>query len=159
MDTNKKMKITQELLQIMKQFERMKWAHHPFRDLKPSECELLGTLYLNLSNGIEVIAASELSKQLNITPAGVTHLINPLEKSDYIERLPDPNDRRVVLIGLTDKGKVFAERFISEVQEKLVGLVDYLGDEESQAFIRLMSSVISYLGSLKESNRVFIREN
>jgi DNA-binding MarR family transcriptional regulator len=91
------------------------------------------------------MTASELSGQLQITPAGVTHLLNPLEETGYIERLQDPNDRRVVLIGLTTKGKELARLFIAEAHEKLVGLVESLGQDDSRSLIRLMSATIEYL--------------
>ena len=126
----------------------MKWEHRPCQELKQSECELLGILYFSLSDGTKAITASELSSQLNITPGGVTHLINPLEKAGYVERLPDPGDRRVVLIGLTDKGKGVAEILLAEAHERLVGLVGYLGESDSRELIRLMSSTIDYLAAL-----------
>ena len=145
MDTVNTMTITQDLFQIIKHFSRVKWEQNPCLELKPSECEFLGILYINLSNGTEAITASALSSQLQITPAGVTHLINPLADADYIERLPDPNDRRVVLIGLTDKGKALAETVMAEAYERLAGLVDHLGAEDSRTLIRLMSATTEYL--------------
>jgi DNA-binding MarR family transcriptional regulator len=144
MSTSNSMEITRELFQILKQFSRLKWEQKPYQELKPSECELLGILYLNLGDGTRAVTPSELSDQLKITPAGVTHLINPLEESDYIERLQNPNDRRFVLIGLTKKGKQLAESLIAQAHDRLAGLVDYLGDEDSKALIRVMSSTIEF---------------
>ena len=144
MSTSNSVEITQELFQILKQFSRLKWEQKPCQELKPSECELLGILYLNLGGGNITITPSELSDQLKITPAGVTHLINPLEETGYIERLQDPNDRRVVFIRLTEEGKQLAELLIAQAHERLAGLVDYLGDEDSRALIRVMSSTIEY---------------
>ena len=148
MKTNRTIEITQDLFQMIKQFSRLKWEHRPCQELKRSECELLGILYLSLNDGTKAITASELSSQLNITPGGVTHLINPLEKAGFVERLPDPGDRRVVLIGLTDTGKDVSETLLAEAHERLVGLVGYLGENDSRELIRLMSSTIEYLAAL-----------
>ena len=145
MKSNKPMEITQELLQIFIQFFRLRWQQIPPQGLKSSESDLIGILYLNLGEGAEAITASDLSDQLNITPAGVTHLLNPLEEDGYIERLKDPHDRRVVLVGLTGKGRKLAETLIEEAHESLAGLVKYLGEEDSRTLIRVMSSVIEYL--------------
>jgi DNA-binding MarR family transcriptional regulator len=106
---------------------------------------MLRILFVSLDGGTKTIKASELAKLLKITPAGVTHLLNSLEEGGYLERLKDPDDRRVVLVGITDKGKRFAEGFIENGNEMLAGLIDHLGEEDSQAMIRLMSSVIEYL--------------
>jgi DNA-binding MarR family transcriptional regulator len=144
------MEITQELFQLLKQFSRLKWEKKDFQGLKRSEFEFLVILEMMLDEGVTGVSASDLSSQLQITPAGVTHLINPLEEAGYIERLSDPTDRRVVLIGLTSKGRDLAEILIQEGHESLVGVVDHLGEKDSRTLIRLMSTMISYLESLAE---------
>jgi len=95
------------------------------------------------------LSVTEISNLLQITPAGVTHLINPLEESGFIVRLPDPNDRRIVLIGLTAKGSAVAEALLLEVQDTLIGLVTYLGEEECRTFIRLMTQVKNFFALQK----------
>jgi len=119
MGNNGSSKISAELLQNIKQFSRLRWEQNPIHDLRSSECELLGLLYINLSNGTQAIPASELSNQLHITPAAVTHLLNPLENAGYIYRHKDPTDRRYVLINLSNKGKRAAKTMILDSQEKL----------------------------------------
>ena len=96
----------QELMKTFEHFARLAWEQTPHEDLKPSECRLLGKLYVSLEAGEETTRVSDLSYRLDITPAAVTHLVNPLEAGGYIERQSDPNDRRVVLIALTDKGRL-----------------------------------------------------
>ena len=48
---------------------------------------------------------SELATCTNRNRANVTRIIDILEKKDIVRRLPDPNDRRVQKIFLTEKGK------------------------------------------------------
>lgn len=133
--------IRKDLFQILERISRLEWERTSHQDLKPSEGRLLGKLYFS---GKETIKASDLSGQLEITPAAVTHLVNPLEEAGYLERLPDPNDRRVVLIGLTDKGKEFAQVLISDANQRLAGLIEHLGEEDSIRFIHLMSKTLDY---------------
>jgi DNA-binding MarR family transcriptional regulator len=136
--------LTQDLFQLMKQFPRPKLKQSSCDELTRSEYELLVMLVMKITEDNKALTATEISNLLQITPAGVTHLINPLEEAGFIERLNDPNDRRVVLIGLTDKGTEMAEGLIAEVQEKLIGLVNHLGEEDSKTLIRLMSKAIEY---------------
>lgn len=137
--------ITIDFLQILSEFSRVRWEQQPNIDLRPSENELLLLLHLSINEHKKALTASELSNLLKITPAGVTHLINPLEDFGYIERLKDPDDRRIVLIGLTKKGNLSAENMIKAASKKISGLVDYLGEKDSRTFIRIMSSVIQYM--------------
>lgn len=140
----------QKLSQIFKRISRLELERIPRQGLKPSECKLLGRLYFSLGDGTGTVKTSDLSSQLRITPAAVTHLVNPLEKGGYLERLPDPNDRRVVLIGLTEQGKDLAQELIAHANKKLFGLIEHLGEEDSQKFIRLMSAAIDYFESSEE---------
>ena len=147
MANKKQLDITQELFQLMKQFPRPKLKQSSVAGLTRSEYELLAMLVMNTKDGKAAFTVTEISNVLQVTPAGVTHLINPLEEAGYIERLPDSHDRRIVRIGLTDKGTKAAESLISEVQENLIGLVDHLGEEDSRTLIRLMSKSIEFFAT------------
>jgi len=146
--TNKEeLDLTQELFQLMKQFPRPKLKQSSIDGLTRSEYELLVMLVMSTKDSKGAFTVTEISNLLQVTPAGVTHLINPLEEAGYIERLPDPSDRRIVRIGLTAKGTQTAETLISEVQENLIGLVNHLGVEDSKTLIRLMSKSIEFFAS------------
>ena len=139
--------LTRDLFQLMKQFPRPKLKQSSIDGLTRSEYELLVMLVMSLDGDKKAFTVTEISNLLQITPAGVTHLINPLEGKGYIERLHDPNDRRIVRIGLTGKGAKAAEALISEVQDNLIGMVNYLGEEDSKTLIRLMSRAIEFFAS------------
>ena len=143
--------LTRDLFQIMKQFPRPKLKQSSIDGLTRSEYELLVMLVMSLEGDKKAFTVTEISNLLQITPAGVTHLINPLEETGYIERLQDPNDRRIVRIGLTQKGTQVAEALISEVRENLIGLVNHLGEEDSKTLIRLMSKSIEFFASQFEN--------
>jgi DNA-binding MarR family transcriptional regulator len=143
--------LTQELFQIMKRFPRPKLKQSSIDGLTRSEYELLVMLVMNLDENKTTLSVSELADLLIITPAGVTHLINPLEDRGYIKRLQDRKDRRIVLIGLTDKGTEVAEALIAEVQEQLIGLVNHLGEEDSRTLVHLMSRSIEFFASQFEN--------
>jgi len=135
----------------MKQFPRPKLKQSSIDGLTRSEYELLVMLVMSLNEDKKAFTVTEISNLLQITPAGVTHLINPLEQAGYIERLQAPSDRRIVLIGLTEKGTKVAEALISEVQEQLIGLVNHLGEDDSKTLIRLMAKSIEFFASQFEN--------
>ena len=152
MNPKTSLELTHGLFQIMKQLPRLKWSQGSSKDLTRSEYELLGLLVIIQDDENRSPTVTELSNMIQITPAGVTHLVNSLEESGCIERLRDPNDRRVVQVGLTQKGIEFAGTLISEAQEHLIGLVNYLGEEDSHTLIRLMSQMIEYFTTSTDNN-------
>jgi len=143
--------LTHELFQLMKQFPNLKLKQSAIIDLTRSEYELLVILKMNVDDQKTAISVSEISNLLQITPAGVTHLINPLEEKGFVKRLPAPNDRRIVLIGFTNKGTKTAEAIIADVQREFTGLVNYLGEEDSRTLVRLMSRALEYFASQFEN--------
>jgi len=136
--------LAQELFQLMKRFPRPNLALGARKDMSRSEYELLGMLAMRMEGNQNALSVSEISNFLQITPAGVTHMLNPLEMKGLIERLKDPSDRRVVLISVTPKGVEVAQSLMVEVQEKLTGLIDFLGEDDSRKLIDLMNKVIEF---------------
>ncbi len=59
--------------------------------------------------GKDGLQQSELAICTNRNRANVTRIIDILEKKDIVKRMPDPDDRRVHKIYLTEKGKALRE--------------------------------------------------
>jgi DNA-binding MarR family transcriptional regulator len=59
---------------------------------------------------IEILGASgnlrmkELAEKMGVTTGSLTVLVDRLEKKGLVERTPHEEDRRSILVGLTDKG-------------------------------------------------------
>jgi DNA-binding MarR family transcriptional regulator len=147
MKQNKTLNLSHDLFQIIKRFLRLDLKQQSIDGLTRSEQELLMLLVMNFDEAKKALTVTEISNLLQITPAGVTHLLNPLEETGCIERLPDPHDRRIVRIGLTDNGTRKAKALILDAQEKMAELVNLLGEEDSKTFIRLMTQVIGFFAS------------
>ena len=113
-----------------------------------AEFELLAFLAINQGPEQRLFSSSELSNLLSITPAAVTHMINPLESAGLVERVHDEKDRRLVLIRLTKRGETMADQLIEHFKTNLAGFISYLGQEDAQDFIRLMQKLLSYFADL-----------
>lgn len=145
MRQNSTTEIIQELHQLMVRFSRLKWSQQICSDLTPSECEVLGYLYLATTGETPTkISASVLSNELKITPAAVTHLVNALEAGGYLQRQKDLSDRRVVLIELTKKGTLAAKTLIQDALQNLEKLANHLGENDSRALVRIMSAALTF---------------
>jgi DNA-binding MarR family transcriptional regulator len=141
------LELIQDLFKLIKRFPHIKFEQNIISDLSRSEYELLAILRMNLDDEKPAISVSEISNLLQITPAGVTHLINPLEEKGFVQRLADRSDRRIVRIGLTAKGTETADAMLAIIQEQLAGLINHLGEEDGETFMRLMSRAIGYLSA------------
>lgn len=70
--------------------------------------------------------ARDVSAELGISKQAVSKLIDSLVDLDYVERVPDPDDRRVVTIGLTERGRAAAtivKEAVDSVDEELLAKI------------------------------------
>jgi len=69
-------------------------------DIAPSHSRALGVLMLQ-----GVMRLSELSEHLHIAPRSGTDVVDALQERGLVERRPDPDDRRAMLVSLTGEGR------------------------------------------------------
>ncbi len=65
------------------------------------------------------ISQAEISKKLIVTASNITKLLDRLEKDELIKRFPDPDDRRVNIIKVTEKASLLIEEVWSIYIEKV----------------------------------------
>jgi DNA-binding MarR family transcriptional regulator len=147
--------LSRDLFNIIKQIPSIRPQVEGLGEgISRTELELLAFLLINQSEEKRLFSPSEIGNLLSITPAAVTHMINPLEKAGFVERMPDEHDRRLVLIRLTRKGESIATLLIENFQERLEGFIDHIGVEESRTFIRLMNKMLTYVSSMSTTTEV-----
>ncbi|MGB8362785.1 MAG: MarR family transcriptional regulator, partial [Acidimicrobiia bacterium] len=85
--------------------------------------------------GDTAINVRELQRSMMLSSGGTTKRLDRLEKAGHIERLPDPNDRRGVLIRLTSSGLKLIDGIIPAVtraENDVVGNVIDSDDERTR---------------------------
>lgn len=85
---------------------------------------------------------SEIVEALDIRPSSVSALVSKLEASELIERHESPDDKRVSLISLTDKGRKFidgSKKFKDELSESMF---ESLTETEQQQLRSLLEKLI-----------------
>jgi len=86
---------------------------------------------------------TKLAAGANITPQSMGVIVDELEELGYVERRPDPSDRRAKLITLTVRGhEVVAagEATVTGLEEDLVAI---LGERGAQQLRRLLSRILA----------------
>ncbi|CAH1209993.1 hypothetical protein PAECIP111892_03369 [Paenibacillus auburnensis] len=136
--------VAQKLFMALRQL-RKAHVHQAVEGHKPSEMTLLICLARKSRSAEEGLKVSEISRLLGITPPTVTQLINSLEAKDMVERQPDPSDRRVVRIRLTEQGRVITRKAREHMDASLNKLVEYLGEEESTLLADLLLKVHGFI--------------
>jgi DNA-binding MarR family transcriptional regulator len=69
--------------------------------------------------GREQVTIGELAERLQVRHHSAVGLVDRLEEQGLVRRMPGPQDRRKVFIGLTDKGMTVLESLTSKHREEL----------------------------------------
>lgn len=85
----------------------------------------------------------DLNHVAQITSAGMTRTVDRLEASGFVDRIPNPQDRRSVLIGLTDAGWELAETLIRDLNAQHTALVGDLSERERKRELDTLRAIIS----------------
>jgi len=86
----------------------------------------------------EGLRMSALSRYLMVTGGNVTSLTDELEKSGYVTRQVDPQDRRSTRIALTPRGKRAFERVAEEHERWVIELLAGLAPSEGEQLHALL---------------------
>lgn len=101
--------------------------------LKPLDLNLTQASLLAYVAEFGAITQTRLAEKMGTGRAAMGTVVDGLEKRGLIERHPDPDDRRVWLVDITDDGRELAARVVG-VDELLRGELRHgIGREERQA--------------------------
>lgn len=87
------------------------------------------------------LSPTALFQQLLISSGGMTHRVDKLETADLVQRLPDPTDRRSLLVGLTPRGLALIDEAIAvhlANEERLLAPLAPHQREELAGLLRLL---------------------
>lgn len=124
----------------------------PVLGIKNSEIRVLLCIVSLLHEGQQVINVSQISNKLHVTSPTVTELTKSLSSNGYIERYTDDKDKRVVDIKLTEKGKKYVQKVDAYYDALFSGLIERLGEEQSEKLIELLDQVCLYLNEATVEN-------
>ncbi|MEU7056020.1 MarR family transcriptional regulator [Streptomyces sp. NPDC046197] len=95
--------LAEQLLRLTRRVHRIQKRHLQQHDLgiTPAQSRLLRTL----AHYGEPPRMADLAESLEVVPRAVTTLVDALETSGRVRRVPDPTNRRVIRIELTDDGR------------------------------------------------------
>ncbi|WP_199617647.1 MarR family winged helix-turn-helix transcriptional regulator [Paenibacillus alkalitolerans] len=136
--------ISQELIRAIRQIGRINWTGRNSDDFTKSEKMMLYVVRRCMKSGSTGLKASELSDFLHVSSPTVTQMVNVLEAKGMLERTPDPDDRRVVRIRLTEAGQQAVDTVEQDMLEGTNGLIDHLGMERTRLLIELLDDVYQY---------------
>lgn len=134
----------QRLLQAFMQFRKAEWHQHAIDGCSMSEIRVLFCVRRGMEPNCTPMKVSEISKMLHVTPPFITQMLKGLEAKGLVERQGDAEDRRSVHLRLTDQGVALTDQARRGFADSIQGLMEYLGEEESNQLAGLLTKMFCY---------------
>ena len=107
-----------------------------FKDLTVNDMHVIEAIGVGFPQNMSTVA-----KALMVTTGTLTISVNGLVKKDYVERVRSEEDRRVVLVSLTEKGKRAFRDHQRFHEEMVTAIVSELSEEEQKVLEKSLSNL------------------
>lgn len=135
--------IFNEVLRI----EEISLRQSDFKDLSIKEMHTIEAIGLSGK-----LSSNEIAKNLNITPGTVSVSVQKLVNKGYVERVKLKEDRRVVRLKLTRKGKLLYRLHHKFHMDMVDRATEGLDEQSVESLIQGLKNIYDFLIDLKENN-------
>jgi DNA-binding MarR family transcriptional regulator len=122
-------------------------------EINPAQGRIMFVLWQN--DGIPI---AELAKQTSLGKSTMTSMLDRLEASGYVRRVPSPEDRRVVLIERTEKDRSFQQLYVQISQEMTALFYDGFSAAEIDAFEGYLVRILDNLAQRETASAPPLQE-
>lgn len=143
---------TTEMFRLMDRVRRAWLSVTPHESLNKSQFATLmaisrrsGQCCGSASKQGEPVMPSALADDMHQSRPALSQRIHELEEMGYIERVPDPTDRRVAGARLTEEGLQVLSRARERFDGILLGAMEQLGPEHAEMLISLLAELADAL--------------
>jgi DNA-binding MarR family transcriptional regulator len=99
------------------------------------------------------LKASEVADRAWSNPGTLTAVVNTLVKDGFVERKPDPADRRVVRLYITDSGRALITYYLSQAAPSMRKAFDFVDEADEAVIRRFFIQMINHLSQLMREER------
>jgi DNA-binding MarR family transcriptional regulator len=132
--------LAEQLLRLTRRVHRIQKRHlgRSGLDITPAQSRLLRTL----THYGSPPRMADLAEHLEVVPRAVTTLVDGLEASGRVRRVPDPSNRRVIRIELTDEGRAALRELRGARRAAAEEILAPLTDEQREVLGGLLNTLV-----------------
>jgi DNA-binding MarR family transcriptional regulator len=96
---------------------------------------------MDAARGGAAVTAGGLGSAVDLSSASVTALVDRLERAGHVQRVRDPEDRRRVVLEMTDSAAAAGREFFGGLQRELLAAMRSYSDEELATVRRFLTEM------------------
>ncbi|WP_269851814.1 MarR family winged helix-turn-helix transcriptional regulator [Methanosarcina horonobensis] len=91
------------------------------------------------------VIPSYLGLCMNLDRSSLSRMVDSLEKKEIVKRRIDPEDRRKVLISLTEKGERYYQIILGIIEEIHASVIGFLGEQDIERYEACLKTEVNFL--------------
>ena len=103
-----------------------------------------------LSIPVDGISMSGLAKKLGLDTSTLTRNIQKLEKLDLVRRKQDRNDKRILVVYLTDKGREKVEKIEDSLLDLNFSMMKYIDLDDQENIPEMLEKLVWAMDCIRE---------
>jgi DNA-binding MarR family transcriptional regulator len=124
---------------------RLMETHPQGKAASMADFDLLYNICVVFSQRQEPITMGELSQALGVPLSTATRIVDWLVKNGNVERLPDPEDRRIVRVTLTETGRAMYQAGNESIRKRAELLLRPFTADERENLVLLLNKLVQGL--------------
>jgi DNA-binding MarR family transcriptional regulator len=117
---------------------------HLCKELAPGNVSFPQFFLLAALDHKEVLTMSAIAQKMGHTTAAASGLVARLENLDYVVRSSAREDRRKVMVCITEKGSALVRRIREEMVGNVMKVMGHLTRAEQKAWLQIYSKIYDY---------------
>lgn len=133
--------VINEIIELQQHLSKaiIPYAINTWRELNVPLAQLKSLLIISSKNDINSHA---LAENLGVTPGNITRIIESLVEQGLVVRKQNTEDRRVIYLTATDKGKELIASLMESQMHRTFQILDYMSLDELNALSIGMTGII-----------------
>jgi len=133
--------VPEQMLRFREQMERLKCGNLGNKD----DYRSIMRIFIIMAHLESPPTMSELSTRLDVPFSTATRMVDWLVQGNFVERLPDSEDRRIIRVRMTPTGQEFCQIAIDFIHQRVFHLLKHFTPDEQADLYRLLSKLVSAL--------------
>jgi DNA-binding MarR family transcriptional regulator len=100
---------------------------------------------LNYLHEFGDLTIGELSNKLYLAYSTTTDLVDRMERNDLVERVRDPNDRRVVRLHMKEKGRDLIQKVLAVRREYLAQALLHVPADDLEVLVGSLKEIYNHI--------------
>ena len=118
------------------------------KGFKPRHIHVIDSIY-HLSKEKSDVRISDVSSKLNVTTPSITKLINELEEKAVVEKYTISDDKRVILVKLTELGMKYHQYYVTDYHTLWADKLEDISDEDADKVVYIINRIMDTIPKMR----------